>query len=51
MMEVAERRNKTLPYHPGLDTYDPKAVDEKELLGVECKEVPIWIGYMSIPNS
>ena len=35
MMEVAERRNKTLPYHPGLDTYDPKAVDEKELLGEE----------------
>ena len=32
MMEVTERRNKTLPYHPGLDTYDPKSVDEKELL-------------------
>eukprot|EP00434_Breviolum_minutum_P013358 symbB.v1.2.011770.t1/scaffold750.1/size323489/22 len=35
MMEVTERRNKTLPYHPGLDTYDPKSVDEKELLNEE----------------
>ena len=35
MMEVVERRNKTLPYHPGLDTYDPKAVDKKELLNEE----------------
>ena len=35
MMEVTERRNKTLPYHPGLDTYDPKSVDEKELLSEE----------------
>ena len=35
MMEVTERRNKTLPYHPGLDTYDPKSVDEKELLPEE----------------
>ena len=35
MMEVVERRNKTLPYRPGLDTYDPKAVDEKELLNEE----------------
>ena len=35
MMEVTDRRNKTLPYHPGLDTYDPKGVDEKELLGEE----------------
>ena len=36
MMEVVERRNKTFPYyHPGLDTDDPKAVDEKELLNEE----------------
>jgi len=32
MMEVVERRSKTLPYHPALDTYDPEAVDEKDLL-------------------
>ncbi len=30
MTEVVERRNKTLPYRPGFDTYDPKAVDEQE---------------------
>ena len=35
MMEVTERRNKTLPYHPGWDTYDPKAVGEKETLKEE----------------
>ena len=48
MMEVVERRNKTLPYHPGLDTYDPKAVGEKELLNEEsAKKLRSGLGICS----